>query len=93
MADVKICACGIAADDCDYHKPVPESEPKTLKFIPGTGVRLTEDDSEITPFLGTVDLYDPKMALVIDVAKRVGDWYYQEQMKAFVGVFGRNDVG
>jgi hypothetical protein len=21
MADVRICACGIAADDCDYHKP------------------------------------------------------------------------
>lgn len=23
MKDIKICACGIAAADCDYHKPEP----------------------------------------------------------------------
>jgi hypothetical protein len=26
-----ICPCGIHRDDCDYHKPAPESEPVTLR--------------------------------------------------------------
>lgn len=34
MADVKICACGIAAVDCDYHKPqfTPISDGSVIYF-------------------------------------------------------------
>jgi hypothetical protein len=47
-----ICACGIAKEDCDYHKPVPVDTGKVLRFIDGGNIQWT--DVEFTPIMAAL---------------------------------------
>lgn len=49
MNSTTICPCGIHRDDCDYHKPAPESEPATLRVA-----QISEIDTQ--QFIRALDI-------------------------------------
>lgn len=64
MADVKICACGIAADDCDYHRPAAIHDNacsgNVLRIIEGTTIEwVSPPDPNVTIVLPPVITINP----------------------------------
>jgi hypothetical protein len=81
MSTITICPCGIAKDDCDYHKPGTEEYfagqvYKNIEYV-YTGNGQWEIQS----------VPDPKMDALQAIAERVGDYHQAQVRKALQDAF------
>lgn len=90
MNNTAICPCGIHRDDCDYHKPAPESEPDTLRYSAypdseaPTHRFLTADGT----WYSAICFKDDKLEDLKKVAKQIGDYREAQVIKALVDAYG-----
>ena len=93
MSNLKICPCGIAADDCDYHKPAESDQQWTLlpSAYPGhewPTVRFRMADGT---WYSAISFKDDKLDDLNRIAKQIGDYHQLQVRKALDGIFKDNE--
>lgn len=87
--DLKLCKCGIAEVDCDYHKPEEKSN-EYIAFPDGKTIHIPL--SNPIKWTGKWNIpKDSKLDYINGVAKRIGNRWRAEVINLMAGVYLDNN--